>query len=86
MCKAYVLQGTENEYLLVVKAKDEKEIRKVIDALTSSHVTSVKDLGDELEKSLNQDVDRRDPSEIRSKNKSKSSNSNNSRRRKTKDS
>jgi hypothetical protein len=85
MCKAYILKGTENEHLLVIKTKDEKEIQKVIDALISSRVALVKNLGNELEKSLNQDVDRRDISEARSKNKSKSSNSNNGRRRKTKD-
>jgi hypothetical protein len=82
MAKAYILKGTENEYLLVVRAEDEKMLYKIIDALSASRVDYVKDLAVELEKSLSDS--RRDTSETRSKNKSKSPTGNNSGRRKTK--
>jgi hypothetical protein len=86
LTKSYVLKGTENEYLLVIRAEDEKAIYKVIDHLYSSRVAEIKEVASELEKSLNEDVNRGSSSETGSKNKSKGSNSNNSRRGKTKDS
>ena len=86
MAKSYILKGTQNEYLLVIKANDEKAIYNIIDFLSTSRNEQIKEVAIELEKSLNEDVDRRDISKTRSKNKSKSSNSNNSGRRKTKDS
>jgi hypothetical protein len=85
LATSYVLKGTENEYLLVIKAEDEKAIQKIIDHLYSSRNAEIKEVATELEKSLNEDVNRRDISKVRSKNKSKSSNSNNSGRRKAKD-
>jgi hypothetical protein len=85
LAKSYILKGTENEYLLVIRAEDEKAIHKIIDHLYSSRSVEIKEVATELEKSLNEDVDRGDTSKARSKNKSKSTNSNNSGRRKTKD-
>jgi hypothetical protein len=86
MSKSYILKGTENEYLLVIRAEDEKAIYKIIDYLSSSRIAEIKEVAAELEKSLNDDGNRRDLGKTRSKNKSKSTTSNNSRRRKTKDS
>lgn len=85
MSQAYVLLGTENEYLLVLKLIDEKAVCKIIDELYNSRVPFIKELAAELEKSLHDDGSRRDPSKTGSKNKSKSPNGNNSGRRKTKD-
>lgn len=86
MSKSYILKGTENEYLLVIRAEDEKAIYKIIDYLSSSRIVEIKEVAAELEKSLNDDGNRRDSGKTRPKNKSKSTTSNNSRRRKTKDS
>jgi hypothetical protein len=86
MSKAYILEGTQKEYLLVIKLEDEKAVHKVIDTLFASRNESMKALATELEKSLNDSVSGGDPSKAGSKNKSKSTNSNNSRRRKAKDS
>ena len=81
--KSYVLKGTENEYLLVVRAEDEKEVLKIIDYLSSSRTSFIKELASELEKSLNDDGNRRNSGKAGSKNKSKSSVSNKGKRRKT---
>jgi hypothetical protein len=86
MAQAYILKGTENEYLVVIKTKDEKIIRKMIDELSSSKAVLIKELATELEKSLNNDDNRRDTGKARSKNKGKSTVSDENRRRKTKDS
>lgn len=84
MSKGYVLKGTENEYLLVIRAEDEKAVHKVIDTLSNSKVSYIKELAIELEKSLHDNG--RDSSKAGSKNKSKATISNNSKRRKTEDS
>ena len=84
MGHSYVLKGTENEYLLVIRAEDEKSIYAVIDTLASSRKEEIQKLAEELEKSLNDSG--RDSSKAGSKNKSKSANSNKGRSRKTKDS
>jgi thioesterase domain-containing protein len=82
MADSYVLKGTENEYLLVIRAEDEKAIYFVIDALSASRNEQIKEVAVELEKSLHDNG--RDSSKIRSKNKSKVTTSNNSKRRKAK--
>lgn len=84
MADSYVLKGTENEYLLVIRAEDEKAIYLVIDALLASRNEQIKEVAIELEKSLYDN--RRDSSKTRSKNKSKTAVSNDSKRRKAKDS
>jgi hypothetical protein len=84
MADSYVLKGTENEYLLVIRAEDEKAIYLVIDALLASRNEQIKEVAIELEKSLYDN--RRDSSKTRSKNKSKTAASNDSKRRKAKDS
>ena len=84
MADSYVLKGTENEYLLVIRAEDEKAIYLVIDALLASRNEQIKEVAIELEKSLCDN--RRDSSKTRSKNKSKTAASNDSKRRKAKDS
>lgn len=83
MAQSYILKGTENEYLLVIKAKDEKAIYNIIDFLVTSRNEQIKELAIELEKSMNDNG--RDSSKAGSKNKSKTAVSNNSKRRKTKD-
>jgi len=83
MADSYVLKGTENEYLLVIRAEDEKAIYLLIDALSASRNEQIKEVAVELEKSLHDNG--RDSSKTRSKNKSKATTSNNSKRRKTKD-
>jgi hypothetical protein len=83
MAQSYILKGTENEFLLVIRAEDEKAIYNIIDFLATSRNEQIKELAIELEKSLHDNG--RDSSKTRSKNKVKASTSNNSKRRKTKD-
>ena len=84
MAKSYILKGTENEYLLVIRAEDEKAIYNIIDLLSTSRNEDIKEVAIELEKSINDNG--RDSGKTRSKNKGKSTVSNNDKRRKTKDS
>lgn len=84
MADSYVLKGTENEYLLVIRAEDQKAIYLVIDALSASRNEQIKEVAIELEKSLYDNG--RDSSKTRSKNKSKTAASDDSKRRKAKDS
>ena len=84
MVQSYILKGTENEYLLVIKAEDQKAIYNIIDFLATSRNEQVKELAIELEKSMNDNG--RDFSEAGSKNKGKTTAGNNSKRRKTKNS
>jgi hypothetical protein len=84
MADSYVLKGTENEYLLVIRAEDQKAVFSIIDVLLTSRNEEIKEVAIELEKSVNDNG--RDPSKARSKNKGKSTISNNNKRRKTKDS
>ena len=83
MSQAYILAGTENEYLLVIRAEDEKAIYSIIDFLSTSRNEQIKQVAIELEKSMNDNG--RDSSKTRPKNKGKSTISNKSRSRKTKD-
>jgi hypothetical protein len=83
MAQSYVLKGTENEYLLVIRAEDAKAIYNIIDFLATSRNEQIKELAIDLEKSMNDSG--RDSSKAGSKNKSKSAISNKDRRRKTKD-
>ena len=82
MAQSYILKGTENEFLLVIRAEDEKAIYNIIDLLVTSRNEQIKELALELEKSLHDNG--RDFSKTRSKNKGKSTTSNNDKRRKTK--
>ncbi len=84
MAKSYILKGTENEYLLVIRAEDEKTIYSIIDLLATSRNEDIKRSAIELEKSVNDNG--RDSGKTGSKNKGKSTASNNDKRRKTKDS
>ena len=84
MAQSYILKGTENEYLLVVRAEDEKAIYNIIDLLATSRNEDIKEVAIELEKSMHDNG--RDSIKTRSKDKSKTAVSNNSKRRKTKDS
>ena len=83
MAQSYILKGTENEFLLVVRAEDEKAIYNIIDLLATSRNEQIKEVAIELEKSLHDNG--RDSGKTRSKNKIKTATSNNSKRRKTKD-
>lgn len=84
MSKAYILKGTQEEYLLVIRTKDEKAVYKIIDFLATSKNEQVQQLAIELEKSMNDNG--RDSSKARPEDKSKSAASNKNKRRKTKDS
>jgi hypothetical protein len=83
MVNSYILKGTENEYLLVIRAEDEKAIYSIIDFLATSRNKQIKELAVNLEKSMNDNG--RDSSKAGPKNKIKSTASNNNKRRKTKD-
>jgi len=83
MAESYILKGTENEYLLVVRAEDEKAIYTIIDILAASRNEQIKEVAIELEKSMNDNG--RNSSKARPKNKSKTATSDNSKRRKAKD-
>jgi hypothetical protein len=76
MSNFYILEGIEQEILLVIKAKDKELALSIIDQLASSRKEVLKELAYELEKSLNDSSSRRDSVKTRSKNKSKSSNGN----------
>ena len=84
MSKAYILKGTQEEYLLVIRTEDEKAVYKIIDLLATSKNEQVQQLAIELEKSMNDNG--RDSSKAGPKDKSKSTVSNKNQRRKTKDS
>ena len=84
MANSYVLKGTENEYLLVIRAEDQKAVFNIIDILLTSRNEEIKEVAIELEKSVNDNG--RNSSEAGSKNKGKSTISNNNKRRKKKDS
>ena len=84
MAQSYILKGTENEYLLVVRAEDEKAIYNIIDLLATSRNEDIKEVAIELEKSMHDNG--RDSGKAGSKNKGKTATSNNGKRRKTKDS
>jgi hypothetical protein len=84
MAQSYILKGTENEYLLVIRADDEKLVYDIIDTLLSTKRKDVQEIAVELEKSLHDNG--RDSSKAGPKNKSKGSTGNNNKRRKTKDS
>ena len=83
MGNSYILKGMENEYLLVIRAEDEKSVYNIVDFLATSRNEEIKEVAIELEKSMHDNG--RDSSKARSKNKSKSTTGNDSRRRKTKD-
>ena len=82
MAQSYILKGTENEFLLVIRADDEKAVYNIIDLLLTSRNEKIKELALELEKSLHDNG--RDSSKAGSKNKSKNPTGNNSKHRKTK--
>ena len=84
MSQAYILKGTQEEYLLVIRTEDEKAVYKIIDFLATSKNEQVRQLAIELEKSMNDNG--RDSSKAGPKDKSKSTVSNKNQRRKTKDS
>lgn len=84
MTQSYILKGTEGEYLLVIRAEDEKAIYNIIDFLSTSKSRQVIELAHELEKSMNDNG--RDSSKARPQDTGKSPNSNKGKRRKTKDS
>ena len=83
MAQSYILKGTENEYLLVIRAEDVKAIYNIIDLLATSRNEDIKEVATELEKSMHDNG--RDSSKAGPKNKGKAAISNNSKRRKTKD-
>jgi hypothetical protein len=84
MAQSYILKGTENEYLLVIRADDEKLVYDIIDNLLSAKRKDVQEIAVELEKSLHDNG--RNSSKVGPKNKIKGTTSNNNKRRKTKDS
>lgn len=71
---AYILEGSDEEYLIVIKSFNLKNITDVIDRLAGSRIADLKELAWELEKSLHEDGSRRNSSKARSKNKAASSN------------
>ena len=70
----YILQGTDEEYLLVIRSHDIKLILDVIDRIAASRKSGLKELAWELEKSLHDDGSRRNSGKAGFKNKTKSSN------------
>jgi len=82
MLDSYILEGIENEYLLVVKTEDMNTILALIDRLNSSRLKWMKDLAADLERSLYDTGSRRDSSKTRPKDKGKSSTGDRGRRTK----
>jgi ribosome-binding ATPase YchF (GTP1/OBG family) len=81
----YVLHGVDGEILLVMRGFDEEEILHIIGRIRASRRKDIKELAEELEKSLYDNGSRRDSSQVGPKNKSKGSNSTRSGRTKTAD-
>jgi hypothetical protein len=81
--ESYILEGTDEEYLIVIKSFDIKVITEIIDRLASSRKEDLKQLAWELEKSLHDDGSRRNSSKARSKDKAKSPDSARGGRKKT---
>lgn len=82
MKDAYVLEGIEDEYLLVIKAQDQETILNIIDRLSTSRSKWMKELAQLLEESLHDTGSRRDSGKARPQNKTKSTTSDNRRRSK----
>ena len=82
MSDAYILEGIEDEYLLVIKAEDQETILNIIDRLSTSRSKWMKELALLLEESLNDTGSRRYSSETRPKNSPKGSNGDKRRRTK----
>lgn len=72
MSDGYILHGVDGNILLVVKGNDEEEILHIIGRLRASRRKEIKELADELEKSLYDNGSDRNPSKTGPKNKSKS--------------
>jgi len=83
MNDAYILEGIEDEYLLVIKSQDQDSILALIDRLSTSRSKWMKELALLLEESLHDTGSRRHSSKAGSKNKTKSTTSDNRRRSKT---
>jgi hypothetical protein len=83
MSDAYILNGIEDEYLLVVKAEDQETILSIIDSLSTSRSKWIKELAQILEESLHDTGSRRNSSKTRPKNSPKGSNGDKHRRTKT---
>jgi hypothetical protein len=71
----YVLHGVDGEILLVMRGFDEEEILHIIGRIRASRRKDIKELADELEKSLYDNGSRGNPSQTRPKNKGKGTNS-----------
>jgi hypothetical protein len=83
MSDAYILEGIEDDYLLVIKAEDQETILSIIDRLSTSRSKWIKELALILEESLHDTGSRRDSSKTRPKDTPKSTNGNKRRRTKT---
>ena len=82
---SYILEGTDGEYIIVIKSFDVKLITDIIDRIASSRKEDLKELAWQLEKSLHDDGSRRNSSKARPKNTAKSTNSTRSGRKKATD-
>ena len=82
MSDAYVLEGIEEEYLLVIKTENEESILAIIDRLNTSRSKWLKELALLLEESLHDTGSRRYSGETRPKNSPKGSNGDKRRRTK----
>ena len=71
---SYILKGTENEYLLVIRTDDESLVHKVVDELAASKNDQIQLLAADLGKSLY--VDGRSISKVNPKGQSKVAKSN----------
>ena len=70
----YILEGTDDEYLMVIRSHDVKLIIDVIERIAASRKSGLKELAWELEKSLYDDGHRRNSSKAGPKDKTKGSN------------
>jgi len=82
MNDAYILEGIEDEYLLVIKSQDQDSILALIDRLSTSRSKWMKELALLLEESLNDTGSRRYSGKTGPQNKTKGSNGDNRRRSK----
>lgn len=83
MSDAYILEGIEDEYLLVVKVEDQEAILSIIDRLSTSRSKWIKELALTLEESLYDTGSRRHSGKTRPQDSPKGSNGDKRRRTKT---
>lgn len=65
--RGYLLQGVEDEVILVVRSNDCEELLRVVRRMMDSRDKQIKEMGRQLEKDYNDSIRRRSITKIKSK-------------------